>query len=153
LRDEFGFPGIKLLQFAFGTDAQAPTFLPYNYSRNSVVYTGTHDNDTTAGWYREKQSPQRSAEQIEKEQKAALDYLGSNGKEFHWEMIRAVWASVANLAIAPAQDLLGLGSEARMNLPGTSQGNWEWRLCEGEPGTVALERLEELTRVYGRSAR
>ena len=151
LRDEFGFPGIKLLQFAFGTDAQAPTFLPYNYSRNSVVYTGTHDNDTTCGWYHEKESPQRSAEQIDKERKAVLDYLGTNGHEIHWSMIRAVWASVANLAIAPAQDLLGLGSEARMNLPGTSQGNWEWRLREGEPGTAAQERLKELTRIYGRS--
>jgi 4-alpha-glucanotransferase len=152
LRDEFGFPGIKLLQFAFGTDAQAPTFLPYNYSRNSVVYTGTHDNDTTAGWYHEKQSPQRSATQIEKERKAVLDYLGSSGREIHWEMIRAVWASVANLAVAPAQDLLGLGSEARMNLPGTSQGNWEWRLRDGEPGSAALARLKDLTRIYGRSA-
>jgi 4-alpha-glucanotransferase len=153
LRDEFGFPGIKLLQFAFGTDAQAPTFLPYNYSRNSVVYTGTHDNDTTAGWFHEKESPQRSAAQIEKERRAVLDYLGSTGKQIHWEMIRAVWATVANLAIAPAQDLLGLGSDARINLPGTSQGNWEWRLRDGEPGAAVLERLEDLTRIYGRSAR
>jgi 4-alpha-glucanotransferase len=151
LRDRFGFPGIKLLQFAFGTDPQAPTFLPYNYSKNSVVYTGTHDNDTTVGWFHEKESPQRTAEQIEKERKAVLDYLGTSGREIHWEMIRAVWASVANLAIAPAQDLLGLGSEARMNLPGTSQGNWEWRLLPGQPGVGPQAKLRELTRIYGRS--
>jgi 4-alpha-glucanotransferase len=153
LRDQFGFPGIKLLQFAFGTDLQAPTFLPYNYSKSSVVYTGTHDNDTSVGWFHEKESPQRSREQIEKERKAVLDYLGTDGSEIHWEMIRAVWASVANLAVAPAQDLLGLGQEARMNLPGTSQGNWEWRLLPGEPGPGPQRRLLELTRVYGRSAR
>jgi 4-alpha-glucanotransferase len=153
LRDQFGFPGIKLLQFAFGTDLQAPTFLPYNYSKNSVVYTGTHDNDTSVGWFHEKESPQRSGEQIEKERKAVLDYLGTDGSEIHWEMIRAVWASVANLAIAPAQDLLGQGQEARMNLPGTSRGNWEWRLLPGEPGPGPQRRLLELTRVYGRSGR
>ena len=153
LRDQFGFPGIKLLQFAFGTDPQAPTFLPYNYDRNSVAYTGTHDNDTTCGWFHEKESPQRSAAQIEKERKAVLDYLGTSGREIHWEMIRAVWASVANLAVAPAQDLLGLGSEARMNLPGTTRGNWEWRLRPGQLGPEAQARLGELTRVYGRSGR
>ena len=152
LREQFGFPGIKLLQFAFGTDPQAPSFLPHNYERNSVAYTGTHDNDTTAGWFHEKDSPQRSKEQAEKERRAALEYLGISGREIHWEMIRAVWASVANLAMAPVQDLLGLGSEARMNLPGTVQGNWEWRLAE-LPGPEIKERLRELTRIFGRSAR
>jgi 4-alpha-glucanotransferase len=151
LRDRFGFPGIKLLQFAFGTDPQAATFLPHNYSKNSVVYPGTHDNDTIAGWFHEKESPQRTAAQIEKERNAVLDYLGTSGREIHWEMIRAVWASVANLAVVPAQDLLGLGSEARMNVPGTSQGNWEWRLLPGQPGKKEQARLLELTRIYGRS--
>jgi 4-alpha-glucanotransferase len=139
LRDRFDLPGIKLLQFAFGTDPQAPTFLPHNYTRNSVAYTGTHDNDTTRGWF---------GKLAERERRAVLEYLGTSGREIHWEMIREVWHSVANLAIAPLQDLLGLGTEARMNLPGTSQGNWEWRFTEVE----GQERLRDLTRIYGRSA-
>ncbi len=143
LRDQFGFPGIKLLQFAFGTDPQAPTFLPYHYDRNAVAYTGTHDNDTTSGWFWKLGAEERAA---------ALAYLGSAGREIHWEMLRAVWASVANLAIAPVQDLLGLGSEARMNTPGTAQDNWEWRL-ESLPGAAVQQRLRDLTSTYGRSAR
>ena len=141
LRDQFGLPGIKLLQFAFGTDPQAPTFLPHNYTRNSVAYTGTHDNDTTRGWFG-KLEPQ--------ERRATLDYLGSSGREIHWEMIREVWRSVASIAVAPLQDLLGLDTEARMNLPGTSQGNWEWRLTG--LGNREQERLRDLTRIYSRSA-
>jgi 4-alpha-glucanotransferase len=153
LRDRLGLPGIKILQFAFGTDPQAPTFLPYNYERRSVACSGTHDNDTTAGWFHEKGSPQRTPEQCEAERRAALAYLGAqSGREIHWEMIRCVWSSVANLAVAPMQDLLGLGSEARMNLPGTSQGNWEWRM-RGPAGEKEQARLRELTRIYGRSAR
>jgi 4-alpha-glucanotransferase len=144
LRDQFHFPGIKLLQFAFGTDPQAPTFLPYNYSRNSVAYTGTHDNDTTVSWFEQLPVEERNA---------VLAYLGTQGRDIHWEMIRAVWSSVANLAIAPAQDLLGLGNEARMNLPGTSQGNWEWRLKPGELSLEVETRLRNMTRIYGRSAK
>src|SRR5262249_59411654 len=103
--------------------------LPHNSQRSSVAYTGTHDNDTTAGWFHDPGSPQRSPEQCEKERRAALAYLGvkDGGREIHWDMIRCVWSSVANLAIAPAQDLLGLGSEARLNLPATLAGNCEWR--------------------------
>ena len=153
LRDRFGFPGMKLLQFAFGTDPQAATFLPYNYERNSVAYTGTHDNDTTAAWFHECGSAQRTPEECEKERQNALAYLGveDGGREIHWHLIRVVWASVANLAIAPVQDLLGLGSEGRMNLPGTAEGNWEWRL-EAPPGPAVKERLRAMTRIYGRSA-
>ena len=153
LRDRFGFPGMKLLQFAFGTDPQATTFLPYNYERNSVAYTGTHDNDTTAAWFHECGSAQRTPEECEKERQNALAYLGveDGGREIHWHLIRVVWASVANLAIAPVQDLLGLGSEGRMNLPGTAEGNWEWRL-EAPPGPAVKERLRAMTRIYGRSA-
>ena len=143
LRDRFGYPGIKLLQFAFGNDPQAPAFLPHNYQRNSVAYTGTHDNDTTRGWFEKLGAIERST---------TLGYLGTSGREIHWEMIRAVWASVANLAIAPVQDLLGLGSEARMNLPGTAQGNWEWRLGE-LPDLDVRERIAILTGIYGRSVR
>src|SRR5439155_20187828 len=140
LRDQFDLPGIKLLQFAFGTDPQAPTFRPHNYARNSVAFTGTHDNDTTRGWF---------AKLDDAERKNALDYLGTSGREIHWEMIREVWRSVANLAIAPLQDFLGLGGEARMNHPGTLQGNWEWRAA----ALHGQERLRDLTRIYARSAR
>jgi 4-alpha-glucanotransferase len=143
LRDRFHFPGMRLLQFAFGTDPQARTFLPHNYERNAAAYTGTHDNDTTRGWFDKLEKAERTA---------ALRYLGTSGREIHWEMIRAVWGSVANLAVAPAQDLLGLGSEARMNLPGTSERNWEWRLT-ALPGPDVQGRLRELTETYGRSAR
>jgi len=154
LRDRFRLPGIKVLQFAFGTDPQAPTFQPHSYQRNSVAYTGTHDNDTTFAWFHDCGFPQRAKEQCEKERRTALAYLGvkDGGREIHWDMIRAVWSSVANLAIAPVQDLLGLGSEARMNLPGTTEGNWEWRL-EALPDAAVLERLGEMTGLYGRSAR
>ncbi len=143
LRDRLGFPGMKLLQFAFGSDPQAATFLPYNYERNCVAYTGTHDNDTTRGWF-EQLEPQ--------ERETALDYLGTSGREIHWEMIRAVWSSVANLAVAPMQDLLGLGSPARMNLPGTTSGNWEWRLAS-LPSADVQHRLQHLSQIYGRSPR
>ncbi len=154
LRERFGFPGMRVLQFAFGTDLQARAFLPHNYERNSVAYTGTHDNDTTSAWFHDCGSPQRSEEQCEEERRMALAYLGvkDGGREIHWDMIRGVWGSVANLAIAPVQDLLGLGSEARMNLPGTAEGNWEWRL-EALPDVAVLDRLGEMTGLYGRSAR
>jgi 4-alpha-glucanotransferase len=154
LREQFHFPGSKVLQFAFGTDPQAPAFLPHSYERNSVAYTGTHDNDTTVGWFNDRGSPQRSPEQCEGERRAALAYLGvkDSGREIHWDMIRGVWSSVANLALAPAQDLLGLGSEARMNLPGTSEGNWEWRMAALPAGEVQ-GRLRDSTAIYGRSAR
>jgi 4-alpha-glucanotransferase len=152
LRERFHFPGSKVLQFAFGNDPQAAAFLPHNYERKAVAYTGTHDNDTTVGWFHDRGSAQRSPEQCERERRAALAYLGvkDSGREIHWDMIRGVWSSVANLAVAPAQDLLGLGSEARMNLPGTSEGNWEWRLV-ALPGASVQDRLRQSTRIYGRS--
>ncbi len=152
LRDRFGFPGLKILQFAFGTDPQAPSFKPHNYPRGAVVYTGTHDNDTAMGWFTDPgggASP-RSREQVDRERRYALAYLGSSGREFHWDMIRAALASVATLAIVPVQDVLGLGNEARMNRPGVATGNWEWRLREGAFGGVAVRRLTELTRLYDR---
>ncbi len=154
LRDSFELPGIRILQFAFGNDPSAPDFLPHNYPRQCAVYTGTHDNDTTVGWFRERGGGEstRSAEQAEKERRVALDYLGTPGEEIHWEMIRMALMSVADLAIIPAQDLLGLGSEARMNRPGTAQGNWEWRLDAGALTPQIAERLRGLSRAYGRIA-
>jgi 4-alpha-glucanotransferase len=152
LRDQFGFPGMRVLQFAFGNDPEALNFQPHNYPHNCVVYTGTHDNDTTAGWFRETgtRSPTRSAQEIARENAFALEYLGSNGTEIHWDMIRAALMSVANTAIIPFQDLLGLGSSARMNWPGTDKGNWEWRLSAMSLTALLAQRLARMTKVYGR---
>jgi 4-alpha-glucanotransferase len=158
LRDAFGFPGIKVLQFAFGTDPDAHNFLPHNYQRNAVVYTGTHDNDTTAGWFHDAGSGTRSFEQTDKERRTALRYLGVDdpahaeaaSRDIHWEMIRMVLMSVANVAIIPAQDLLGLGSEARMNRPGTDRGNWAFRLAPGALTPAVGDRLRSLCVTYDR---
>jgi 4-alpha-glucanotransferase len=152
LRDRFELPGIKILQFAFGSDPSAPDFLPHNYLRRSVVYTGTHDNDTTHGWFTgESEGSTRSAEQVETERNAVLAYLGaSDGTEIHWDMIRMCLLSVANTAIFPVQDVLGLGSEARMNQPGRATGNWEWRVDANALDARLAERLAKLTRLFGR---
>jgi 4-alpha-glucanotransferase len=158
LRARFGFPGIKLLQFAFGTDPQAPSFLPHNYPRAAVAYTGTHDNDTTAGWFHDLGSGTRDAEQSAVERQKALRYLGApddddardDGREIHWRMIRAIMGSVADVVIVPAQDLLGLGSEARMNHPGTATGNWSFRLEPGALTPSIADRLRDLTETYER---
>jgi 4-alpha-glucanotransferase len=153
LRDEFKIPGIKILQFAFGSDPHAYTFLPHNYPRRAIAYTGTHDNDTTVGWFHDRGggSSTRNAAQAEAERQAARQYLGTNGDEIHWDMIRAAWASVARVAIAPVQDVLGLGSEARMNRPGTASGNWAWRMDEGSLQPIHAERLSAMTKAYGRT--
>jgi 4-alpha-glucanotransferase len=142
LRDQFDFPGMKILQFAFGSDHMNP-YLPFNYVRNSLVYTGTHDNDTTVGWF-DKTS--------EYERDRVLRYLGGlTGDGIHWAMIRLALSSIANQAIVPLQDLLGLGSHARMNSPGKADGNWGWRyhadMLTGELG----DRLRELTRLCARA--
>jgi 4-alpha-glucanotransferase len=156
LRDEFGLPGIKILQFAFGTDPNAPDFLPHNYPRNAVVYTGTHDNDTTVGWFHDAGSGTRSPEQTEKERRVALAYLGHApesdvaARNIHWEMIRVAMLSVATVAIVPAQDLLGLGSESRMNRPGTDRGNWAFRLSPGALAPAVADRLRSLCATYDR---
>jgi 4-alpha-glucanotransferase len=144
LRMQFNLPGMKVLQFAFGGDAQNP-YLPHNYTDSRcVVYTGTHDNDTTCGWFHAA-SPECRA--------AILHYLGrSEPKEIHWEMIRLALGSIATLAIVPCQDLLGLGSEGRMNLPGTLQENWRWRYTSGALRPEIGARLAELTHIYGRDS-
>jgi 4-alpha-glucanotransferase len=153
LRDRFRLPGIKILQFAFGSDPSAPTFLPHNFSRRAVVYTGTHDNDTTVGWFRDAggAATTRTASAIAIERAAALRYLGTTGDEIHWDMIRLALASVASLAIVPLQDVLGLGTEARMNRPGTDRGNWAWRFEAGALRSEHAARLGLLTRTYGRA--
>ena len=151
LRHRFGFPGMAILQFAFGTDPQAPDFRPHNYPRNLVVYSGTHDNDTTVGWWTGGAGHStRSNDDIARERDYARRYLRLDGSAVHWEFIRAVLASVADTAIVPAQDLLGLGSEARTNQPGTASGNWRWRLRPGELTADVAERLGSLTETYER---
>jgi len=141
LRDDFGFPGMRILQYGFGGDANNRD-LPHNYSQNSVVYTGTHDNDTLVGWYRS--APRDVKAHCRK-------YLHISGREINWEMIRAAFASVAETAIIPAQDILGLGSNARMNTPATSSGNWQWRLKDGDIDDRVTEKLRDLTKTYGRA--
>ncbi|HVG28141.1 MAG TPA: 4-alpha-glucanotransferase [Pyrinomonadaceae bacterium] len=152
LRDEFGFPGMRILQFAFGGDATNRD-LPHNYHPNVVVYTGTHDNDTTVGWFNSTagRDSTRDAAQIARERKFCLDYLKSDGAEIHWDFIRAALESVAATAITPLQDVLGLDSRARMNLPATTEGNWSWRYERGALTRELSARLRELTELYGRS--
>lgn len=151
LRDELGFPGMRILQFAFSSDPKNND-LPHNYHKNVVVYTGTHDNDTAVGWFRSVAGAgsTRDAKQIDREKEFCLGYLNSLGKEIHWDFIRAALASVANTAIVPLQDLLGLGSEARMNLPNSTEGNWSWRFESDALTSELADRLKDLTCVYGR---
>lgn len=140
LRDRWELPGMKILQFAFGSGPDNP-YLPHNHRRRAVVYTGTHDNDTSVGWF-STLSP--------KEKKNVLTYLDASEEEMPWPVIRAALASVAAISIVPLQDLAGLGSDARMNLPGTSRGNWEWR-CSREMMTADLAvKLSNMTKMFGR---
>jgi 4-alpha-glucanotransferase len=152
LRDRWGFPGMRVLQFAFGNDSALDPFKPYNFIPNCVVYTGTHDNDTTVGWFASPGSGAgtRSIEQDRAERESALRYMNSEGHEIHWDFIRTALSSVADRAIFPMQDALGLGSEARMNLPASVENNWLWRM-RAEQVTPALSaRLRGLSRTYGR---
>jgi 4-alpha-glucanotransferase len=153
LRHKFGWPGMAILQFAFGDDEQAHTFLPHNYERDLVAYTGTHDNDTVMGWWASKAGvgSTRTQEQIERERAKAKAYLNTDGREMNWVMLRALYGSAADMAIAPMQDLLGLGTEARMNVPGTSGGNWRWRLQEKALTPKLAARARELVEIYERS--
>ena len=140
LRDDFGFPGMRILENAFGGDAKNHG-LPHNHIQNCVAYTGTHDNDTAVGWYRSMAKNVRSH---------CRKYLFSNGREIHWDMIRAIQASIANTAIMPMQDILGLGSDARMNTPATGPGNWQWRLAPDALTSDVSARLNEMAEMYGR---
>jgi 4-alpha-glucanotransferase len=143
LRDRLGLPGIRVLQFAFGGDPD-DRFLPHRYARNTVVYTGTHDNDTTRGWY---------VTLPERERAVLHRYLGRRNPDIPWELVRLASSSVADTAIVPLQDVLELGSEARMNLPGSDTGNWTWRFTRDQIGERVVERLGELAETYGRAPR
>jgi 4-alpha-glucanotransferase len=152
IRHEFGFPGMAILQFAFGTDPQAPTFKPHNYVRDLVAYTGTHDNDTVVGWWTSggTSDSTRTPEDVVKEHAYARAYLGFKDDPIHWVMIRAIMSSVANTAIAPMQDVLGLGSEARMNLPGMPSGYWKWRMKPDAETSIIAAKLKEMVTLYDR---
>jgi 4-alpha-glucanotransferase len=152
LRDDFALPGMRILQFGFSSDSKNID-LPHNYHRNVVVYTGTHDNDTAVGWFTSVAGAgsTRDAGQIEREREFCLKYLATGGEEINWDFIRAVLGSVANTAIVPLQDVLGLGTEARMNLPNSTEGNWSWRVKPGALTSEIAQRLRELTELYGRT--
>lgn len=152
LRDSFGLPGMRILQFAFGGDAKNHD-LPHNYINNCVAYTGTHDNDTTVGWFHSQAGAgsTRDESAISREHNFCLEYLDTDGSEINWDLIRAIWSSVADTAVAPMQDVLGLGNEARMNLPASSSGNWYWRYKEGSLTQELIVRLRTLTEIYGRT--
>jgi 4-alpha-glucanotransferase len=143
LREETGLPGMAILQFAFGCGSDN-SYLPHQLSRNSVLYPGTHDNDTTRGWY--ASAPEAARDH-------ARRYLEVNGTEISWDFIRAAYRSVSRLAVLPLQDLLSLDSRARMNTPGKPEGNWQWRYRSaqlaslGGDTTAYLRRIGEL---YGR---
>jgi 4-alpha-glucanotransferase len=140
LRERFGLPGMRVLQFGFDADPTNP-HSPHNLGRNELVYTGTHDNDTSLGWYRG----------LDAESEARVNlYLGCTSEQMPMALVRAALASVAQLAILPVQDLLALGSEARFNTPGTAHGNWQWRLAEGALDEPLARRYRILNQLYGR---
>lgn len=142
LRERFGLPGMRVLQFGFDGNAGNP-HLPHNLARNEVVYSGTHDNDTSLGWYRG----------LDAESEARVNlYLGCSSEQMPLALVRAALASVAQLAIVPVQDLLALGSEARFNVPGTAHGNWQWQLAEGALDAALAQHYRVLNQLYGRQA-
>lgn len=142
LRDDNDLPGMKVLQFAFTGDSSEP-YLPHNYPRNAVVYSGTHDNDTTKGWYEKT---------TEKERDFVRRYLARDDSNIAWDLIRLAFSSVADTAIAPLQDVIGLGSEGRMNTPGEAAGNWTWRFTWEQVPYWVAPQLKDLTDLYGRLA-
>jgi 4-alpha-glucanotransferase len=154
LRREFGFPGMAVLQFAFGTDAQARSFRPHRHVKNLVAYTGTHDNDTAIGWWRSQGGDStRTTPGIEEERARARAYLATDGHRMNWVLIRSLMMSVADTVVYPMQDVLGLGSEARMNTPAALRGNWRWR-CRAQVLSAELaERLRRMAELYERSER
>jgi 4-alpha-glucanotransferase len=140
LRDTLGLPGMKILQFAFQTDPNDP-FLPHNYPENCVAYTGTHDNDTSVGWYHS--APHHEVDLCRR-------YLARSGEDIAWDMIRVIWASAAVFTLAPMQDFLSLGNEARMNLPGQPGGNWIWRVDSDALSDGLISRIRETNYLYSR---
>lgn len=143
LRDKFGFPGMKILQFAFGTNGEKK-FLPHNYVRNCVVYTGSHDNDTTLGWWNSIQNDGTDTKEF------FLQYSGSNGNDICKDMIRLAYSSIADIVIIPLQDFLRLGSDARMNFPGKPDGNWAWRFKWNQITNELIEEIKTFVKIFER---
>jgi len=151
LRDHFELPGMRVLEFAFG-DPNSRDYQPHRFPKRTVVYTGTHDNNTMVGWLSAHERSQNEHEQRAQraERERALAYAGSNGKEVHWDMIRVALMSSADTAIFPLQDLLGQGTEARMNVPGTASGNWVYRALPSEFDQAVADRMGSLCETYER---
>ena len=151
LRDRFDLPGMRVIQFGLSGDPGTDFHLPYRFVNHCLAYTGTHDNDTTLGWF---ESHARGGDAGQGLARARRDYamrvVGSTGAEVQWDVIRAALSSVADTVIVPLQDVIGLGSGARMNVPGRPEGNWAWRLRHGQVDRRARERLASMTAVYGR---
>jgi 4-alpha-glucanotransferase len=140
IRDTFGLPGMKIMQFAFDSTPEDP-FLPHNYPVNCVVYTGTHDNDTAKGWY----------QRVSETEKATYrDYMNRDGSQVSWDLIRGIWSSVAVFCLAPMQDFLNLGNEARMNYPGNPSGNWMWRMADNSLTHELQDKIKQLNYLYSR---
>jgi 4-alpha-glucanotransferase len=141
---KFGFPGMKVLLFAFSEDLPTNPYAPHNHVKNCVVYTGTHDNNTIKGWFRKELDAE--------DRKRLSDYIGREvtEKTVSWEIIRLAMMSVADMVIVPMQDILGLGEKERMNLPASTNGNWEWRVLPEQLSPPLSKKLSELTKIYGR---
>ncbi len=142
--ERFGFPGMKVLQFAFGKDLSTNPYAPHNHIKNCLVYTGTHDNNTIRGWFKN--------ETTDEDKERLFKYLGRevSEKTIHWEIVRLAMMSVADTVIIPMQDIIGLGEKQRMNLPASAKGNWEWRVLEGQLSPGLIEKLRKLTARCGR---
>ena len=143
--DQFQFPGMKVLLFAFDDDLGANPYLPHNHVENCVVYTGTHDNNTVKGWFDGEASPKAKAN--------LFRYLGHelSSTNIHWELIRLAMMSVAKMVIFPMQDFLGLGENDRMNRPSVAEGNWQWKLRPEHLTPELQEKIGDMTQMYGRS--
>jgi 4-alpha-glucanotransferase len=141
----FDLPGMKVLLFAFGDDLATNPYIPHNLPKNCVIYTGTHDNNTVRGWFEREATPETKERLVQ--------YLGRevSVERIHWELIRLAMMSVANMAIFPMQDLLGLGEDARMNRPATTEGNWQWQLLQEQLTPHLTQKLLEMTEIYGRA--
>ncbi|MEQ1829561.1 MAG: 4-alpha-glucanotransferase [Pirellula sp.] len=153
LRDRYHFPGMRVIQFGFGGGDSSSLDLPHNYPVHCIAYTGTHDNDTLVGWFHSKPGAgsTRSQAEINREKSFALRYLNCDPSQIHTGAMRAIWSSVACIAIAPVQDLLGLDSDSRMNTPGLATGNWTWRCDSNLLQPNICNFLQEITEVFGRS--
>ena len=148
LRDRFRFPGMRILQFGFGSSSY---HLPHSFPKRCVAYTGTHDNDTIVGWFEKlKRGAKKKNSAPAVELARTLSYLNSDGRDIHWAFIRSLMNSVADTVIFPVQDILGLGSDARMNIPGTAEGNWRWRISTGRLTDEVAAKLKGLVETFDR---